>query len=124
MTFLARAEPNQKKRVIVCVGSRVNRSGSRRTAKDCILVFIDNLKFLVLRRARPACSTQTRTAAEAVTDELLVSAIHGAILDKKAGAHYISAFAKASAENSHVIRRAWEIRSMATYHAETAAHLL
>ena len=68
MIFLARAEPNQKKRVIVCLGSRVNRSGSRRTVKDCVLVFIENLEFLLLRQARSACSAQKRSAADAVTD--------------------------------------------------------
>jgi hypothetical protein len=110
MIFRARAEPSQKKRVIVCVGSRVNRSGSRRTAKDCILMFIENLVFLLLRRARPACSARARIAAGAVTDRFIVSATCRAVLDKKTCASYISAFRKASMGSGRARRRVWEPR--------------
>jgi hypothetical protein len=47
-------------------------------------MLIENLEFLLLRQARPACSAQERIAADAVTDRLIVSATHRAVLDKKA----------------------------------------
>ena len=46
----ARAEPSQKKRVIVCAGSRVKRIGSRRTVKGCLLIITKSAVFSVLRR--------------------------------------------------------------------------
>jgi hypothetical protein len=74
-------------------------------------MFIKNLEFLLLRQVWQACSAQPRFAPNAVTNTVIVSAIRGAVLDKKARTHYIPAVAKAS-------------ESVVADHAKTAAHIL
>jgi hypothetical protein len=74
-------------------------------------MFTKNLESLLVRQAWPACSAQSQFAAEAVTNRMIVSAIRGAALDKKARPHYIPAVAKAS-------------ESVVVDHAEAASHIL